>query len=599
MPDVSSPLHYPMTQPNLPSYTNVDHGYISPRSQADARPQTSGKYQNTPMYEEMPPEPSSLAEKLKRGLLVFEKGEQSFADTSDDESRVMLKLRGLPSSLDIRHNSVVRSQDKWNDFAHITGANYEDIGRATNELPHIAYNYNISRIAVTTVFIIAHFIVFTLLMLFRTFPQISRAVAKNSAVLTLVDLTCLVATMGYTSTVKRTILHTLHVWSGVMLVLWSLVHTVGHIYLLYEFSAFLFDHLRYFYTSVFPYEYTSGVIMLLALLVVICMSINPVRKHKYDSFYFTHIVGWTLFSLLAGFHSYYLLAPIGITAITLYAKRILNRVCLKPCVSVRYYGNKFVLLNLRIRDTWLTRWLLLNFLRNNQGNAVVWISSAMLDGCSRFERHPFTVIEIDQHQRNPNYAFITLMISRSGNWKQSLHSLLSRNMNRELYSLGVRLMIDSARVGEFTDSSMLKSVNLLFLLENVGIASFLAFIRFLCDPKHREKLHVHERVLHLHYRVDDLEYLTVLATYLDIVSSFKFVKVEPTIYTSMPFTFRNQATVVSSRLNYRRILPKFLLTSGKHYIYMNDQVMVQRINRELNNIKKSKQRKIKPITVNL
>lgn len=584
--------HRPMQpRPSAPSSPYYEPHYSRPPSDLYA----SHRYENQSMSDYVsipsrspPCNESPLADKLKRQLLEFD-GSSDHDD--DDESRIMLKLQDFSTSL--RHGSISGANTT------ITNRGYEDIGRATNELPHIAYNHNFIRITVIVGFVLLHLLVFVLLMIFRTFSKLSQAVAKNSAVLTVIDLTILVITMSYTSTTKRTLLHTLHVCSGVMLILWSLIHTAGHVYLLYEYTAFLGEHLRYFYGTVFPFEYTSGAIMLLALLAVIGLSAVPIRKHRYDTFYFSHIIGWTVFVAVSGFHSYYLLPPIGITLFTIYGKRVMNRWFLRPVLSVKYRGKQFALINLKIRDTWLTRWLALSFLRKNQGNAVVWLSSSSLNGCSRFERHPFSMIEIDNHPKDPNYALITLMISRSGNWKRSLHDAIDRNANRELYSLGVKLFVDSVRAGDFMNRDMLRSVNLLFLLENVGIASFLAFVRFICDPKHRKQLHDRERILHLHYRVDDLEYLTVLNTYIELASQFKFMRIQHTIYTTMPFTFRGKSTVTSNRLNYRRILPNFLLAPGRHYVYMNDSEMVDRIDRELTLIKKSRQQKSKLITVSL
>lgn len=447
--------------------------------------------------------------------------------------------------------------------------------------------------------LVSNLVTFATLMYLRQFSQLSRTIAKNSAVITVVNLSMIVLTINRTSSMKNTIVQIIHINCGLMFALFSIIHTVAHIFLLYDATIFFYEAVKYFYLTRFPFEYNSGVILLFASLVTIGASMGSTRKHKYNVFYFSHIVSWTIIAATVAFHSYYLLGPIVLSLFVLYVPRLASRRFVRPCVLVEHIGNQFVVINLKIKNNRLNRWLLLNFLHRNQGNATVWIFSRNLRGFSCLERHPFSVIGIDKCQDDSSHDVVTAMVSCSGDWKGSVFSELIRNASLRLYSCGVQLGVDSVRSGEFSTGDLTRSENLLFVLENVGIASFLAFVRFFVDPKNSKILHDRKRMIRLHYRTDDVGYLSFLDDRVSMLLQLPFVKVECVIYTIASFLFRGKPTIVSSRIDYRKTLSRCLLSPGRHYIYTNDSATRARVERALVAVRNERARKSKRAIVNL
>lgn len=519
---------------------------------------------------------------------INQKDNKCVYETLDNEESLMQELYEIPTTFNVRVQKHV-----------------EDVAaEAKNSAQHqpqptipIKHKSKLVRVSIIVIFLLINLLVFMLLMVFRQFPELSRGFAKNSAALTVVDGLVLVLTINRTSSNKNTILQTVHVMSGITFTFFSLVHTIAHVILLYNLTLFVPVSVLY-YAKYFAFEYSSGTIMLLALLILLGTAYTAVRKYRFNLFYFTHVTCWTIFALAVSFHSYYLLLPVAISVVVLYMSRFAVR-CLVNCrLSLAHIGKQFVVVNLRIRNTRIARWLVLNRLFEWQGDADIWISTTSLKNHSRFERHPYTMIEIAKHKSN-KYCDVLLMVSSSGDWKNAFFSAIRQNANRELYSYGVKMVLDSVRRGDFREARFLRCTRILFLLENAGIASFLAYLRFVCEPNNRPELHDRVRTLDLHFRVDDLDYLIFLDRYISMAEKFKFIVINYKIYSTIPALFRGESTTVANRINHRRVLSDFLSGPGKSYVYTNDRVMHDRVERELARMRAAQKRKPPHVSVSL
>jgi hypothetical protein len=398
---------------------------------------------------------------------------------------------------------------------------------------------------------------FVALCVFRTFDSFSRTIAKNAALMTLPSLFGVLTTVGpagESNVVDRNNGRTIHKVFAYILVSFSLTHTIAHIVLMYYNTDFELD-LIIDYIILFVFQYVSGIIILLFLLLVLVMSRLSVRSKRYNTFYMVHVINVAIFVSFSGMHSPIFLTPLLIiTCSWIYGSRLITRLSSNDaCIICRHLNESFVIVDVRVVDNWLTRLMILRALEQEQGNATVWLSSKTLScGLGRFERHPFSVIET---YRENEYAYIRLMISNTGgDWVYDFHKRMVKNVNLDLFSNGISLVIDSMRSGIFRSNAIIQANHIVFILENVGISSFLGFLRFICDPKNRKIFHKRMRYIYLYYFVTNHNFLLYLNAYLNLCETIKCVAVKFVVYSPQAGSFRGSKIKLSERLNCKHIL---------------------------------------------
>lgn len=296
-------------------------------------------------------------------------------------------------------------------------------------------------------------------------------------------------------------------------------------------------------------DYVTGTIMMIALVIgSILLSTKRFRKHRYNLFYYAHVTSFLLWAVLSIVHSVYFLPVVLLTALAVYGTRLTMRLLIPVVVMIERINDSFALIELRIRKTRLTRFLLIDRLTRHNGNVDVWL---VCHNISYLERHPFSVIETRHRKR---HVYVRLLVARLGDWTEKLCDLLTTNEPYDLYSGGVTLSIDHCRTS--TDLPDLRRRNrLLFLLRNEEIVVFLRYLVFICDPLN-ERCRDRVRQIFLHYIVTDLNYLALLREYLAIATAYRCVTITTLVYTKEPVLFNGSPTIddANDTLKYENVV---------------------------------------------
>lgn len=463
----------------------------------------------------------------------------------------------------------------------------------------------------SSVFVVTMSIFVTLVVL-RQYPEVGLTVAKNSAVLAVLTFTLLGLTIDRVYSNKKTWLLHAHRALAVASFLFALLHVSAHVFLLAmafhetdddddgsykdsfsEGSRYLLDR------AIF---YASGMGMLVSLLALLTCARRGVQKRRYNVFYYTHILGSGLFVAFAIVHSLWYIVAILYPVCVVYMPRVLRRCFVRSRVSSVQFGRDYALITLAIYRTWLNRLLLLDGLSREMCD--VWLV------CSAFgalERHPFTVLSVNERGAS---TYVDLLVWRYGDWKAKVVRRLAENQKFELYSHGLRVRIDESRTGDLMSEAALRSSNVLFILENAGISSFIAYANYLTTST---KTQDRPRNLVLHYRVEDTSILRLLDESVTRLRAIPSISVTVYVYTLDCNNNNNNSNddvgdafatnrIHTARLNYKRILKSFFQTTcdddndsddagansarrlalenGSLYVYSNDEAMRERVVRQ-------------------
>lgn len=356
--------------------------------------------------------------------------------------------------------------------------------------PHIKKKFRLpATLLPNGLILLSNVIVFASLMWFRRFnklespfePIISfdlcKTIAKNSAILTLVNMFGVFVSLAF----KTRLAHVIFVFwmSG-----FALIHTVSHVIIGYQLD--LVDYLRKnIRLSV------SGVLM---IIIIAQLCVSKCLKN-YSTFYIIHVTSSLILMIACICHSYWFALafsyPIVLVFIRSLRRWFLN-IELKP-ITV---GDTFIFFELIIDNTFINRLLALNYLRKHNGNVVSWMSCKSAN--SVFERHPFSILKTYEKRGHYNSQII---MSKFGDWKLNLYSLIRANYSKSLYSCGVECYLDAFVTDEnlriFKDHS-----HILFILENLDVARFLSFVTLINDS-HNYKLRTIVRHIELHFKFDD------------------------------------------------------------------------------------------------
>lgn len=337
--------------------------------------------------------------------------------------------------------------------------------------------------------LVSNMLVFSLLLWFRRFNtqrrspfdieilDLYRTLAKNSALMTILNLLGVFASLF----IKTRRVH-------VIFVVWFLVfasmHVFGHMMLgiRYNITQYIKQNM----------SLTISGNVILVVLVPLCLS-KCLRN--YSNFYMIHII-FTIGLLISTItHSYWFAISFAYPLIV-FVIRVLRRTVLNIELKPITVGETFILFELMIKDTFLNRCLALNYLKKHNGNAVCWISCKHAN--SIFERHPFSVLKT---YNGYGQCKSQIIMSKFGDWKSNLYTLIRTNYSKSLYSCGVECYLDAF----VTDENLIIFKNyshILFILENLDVARFLSFVTLINDSKNH-KLRTIVRQIELHFKFDD------------------------------------------------------------------------------------------------
>lgn len=408
-------------------------------------------------------------------------------------------------------------------------------------------------------------------------PTYVRAVAKNFAVITLVNAAISLSTIRRTSSLKDTRGQSIHEIATAFLMISAGAHATAHGILLWILDGDIVVE----YIIDYAQPMISGVVLTAIILVITILSMRRTRKHNYTLFYRTHAVGFLLFAPCALAHS------IGFAcALVLPIAVLMQRLWLRTRevdLRVIRYGKTFVYVDLDLGNNFFTTNLLTKHLIRNNGRYDAWLTTSVL------ERHPFTAVKTYRSEDGRCHA--RFLISRFGDWKQRLYNELWINRQLDLYSSGVWIRMDDWRISDVASRRMLLSRNVLFVLENVGIASFLAYASMLSDASN-SRLRDRARNIYVHFKCEDDAFLEILSSYADRLVKTRAVTLRVLAYTNNNVALRINESLVSRviapRMDLRLIVNMFLDSTGTNTgndqsvaIYSNDPNIDRKLQRLL------------------
>lgn len=391
----------------------------------------------------------------------------------------------------------------------------------------------------------------------RTTSKIHNDLAEAAATLTLINFAVICSSIRHADSRRDSVGQLIHESGSCYLFLVSLAH-----------AAIELVRREGNLTS-----YSTGIVMILVLTIgFVLLSTERVRKYRHGLFRYSHAISFLIWSVVSVVHSVYFLPLVVLTVIVVYGSRLTMRLLIPTVVTIERLSDEFALLDLKLRKSRTTRFLLVDRLTEHNGRAEVWL---ICRNIGYLERRSFAVIETRHRKR---HVYVRLLVAKLDDWTEKLCDLLAANEPYDLFSVGVTVSIDCCRTS--TDSYDSRECNrLLFLLRNEEIVWFLRYLVYICDPRN-EKRRDRFRQIFLHYSVTDLNYLALLQEYLTIATVYKCITVSTLVYTREPIVFGG--TLTSNDSDNELKLENVLRTIGNREtvaLVIPDETMRLRIKR--------------------
>lgn len=348
--------------------------------------------------------------------------------------------------------------------------------------------------------------VFLVLMYFRfdirSMGDLLYAVAKNCAIMTIINVQVACTSGFFTCSDEKSTVKSLHILSGVTLVLFSILHTVSH------FIRMVND-----VGLIRPVTVYSGCLILLYLILFMILSIRKIRKRNFNVFFYSHTILIINVCIIGILHSFYFLVFPTLLMVAHYGKRFVMR-CLKvKQVRVDAFDG-FHKLSLVYENTFLFRYLIRNQLAEN-GCSDAWL---VCYNMSRFQRHPFTVC--DWYDTDTGKTVLVFALNANGDWKSLLCKIVHQNINLNLYNFGLSMAVDT--VGKSSVTAALEHCRVLFLARDIMITSAISYLMCL----HRiAKMRTHHRHVDIYFEVSKIDYVHLLMTHLKEMCNVSYVRV--------------------------------------------------------------------------
>lgn len=288
----------------------------------------------------------------------------------------------------------------------------------------------------------------------------------------------------------------------------SIIHAIIHIYLVEK-------------GNVFKTGYVTGIILSFLFIILFTGTTYKIRKYYYHYFYLIHTLLIFLIIIISIIHSILFLYITILILIYITYKFIFKRHVITAC-SVNSINSSYVNIHLLYPSK-------INKLTDIQHGDYAYIRCKNLNGYFKYEKHPFTVVNIKClnetlqlpqiysdiiNPKTKQQVAIDIIISTNGNWCSRLNNFILSNRDYELTNNGLDIEI----LGIFKGSlrHVFKCNNVIFIITGIGITSFLAYLNYLNDPINQ----ILKRNISLYWNVKSANILKLL----DVIESFKLNK---------------------------------------------------------------------------
>lgn len=420
--------------------------------------------------------------------------------------------------------------------------------------------------------------IFATLMWFRfslkTTDEILYAVAKNSAILTVINVHIVSIFGFYTYTEDKSLIKPIHILSGKLLLLFSILHTLMHVVRYIQNS-----------TRITTIVY-SGSIMLVYLIIMMILSSKRIRKRNFNVFFVSHSVLLVNVIVISFLHSIYFTALPFTLILYKYGKRLLMRfVSISTNVKIH---QDFLELDLKFKNSFYNMILTSELKRNKMSN--VWL---ICYNISRFERHPFNVVDF---YIKDGFVYIKLLINNQGDWKLKMYEIVKDNINFNLHNHGVYVAIDKVSRNEFYSS--LSKPNCLFIARDIMIAPTISFINIMNRHDEYNNMKRHVSIL---FETSNDSYKNLMLTCLNTINKKAlFVDLYLISNIDVDIFLNKNITIYScknSRHGYAKLLEKTTGHNNNIMMYCNSREMIRHTLRDVNKLKECIEPKITTLNI--
>lgn len=288
-------------------------------------------------------------------------------------------------------------------------------------------------------------------------------------------------------------------------IFFGVIHLIIHIYLVES-------------ENVFKSGYVSGAILTFAFILLFIGTRYKVRRYYYHYFYLFHSLFVILVIVIGIIHSVLFLYIAILIIIYAIYKFYLKRHVVTSC-SINTINSSYTNIHLLYQSK-------INKQTDIQHGDYAYIRCKNMNGYFKYEKHPFTVINIKclnetlqlpkiysdiLTPKSKQQIALDIIISTNGNWCSRLNKFILSNSDYELTNSGLKIEIFGTFKGSLRN--IFKSSNVVFIITGIGITSFLAYLNYLNDPINQ----ILKRNITLHWTVRNANILKLL----DIIESFE------------------------------------------------------------------------------
>lgn len=345
-------------------------------------------------------------------------------------------------------------------------------------------------------------------------------ITKSCALMTIVTLSLSILSLFEILNIVYSQRKQYHMFFVNTTLFFSIIHAIVHIYLIEK-------------ENIFKSGYISGIILSLLFILLFTGTTYKMRKYYYHYFYLIHTLLVFLIITISIIHSVLFLYITILVVIYGSYKFIFKRHNVTTC-SINSINSSYANLHLLYPSQ-------INKLTDIQHGDYAYIRCKNLKGYFKYEKHPFTVVNIkclnETLQLPQIYSdiitpkakkqvAIDIIVSTNGNWCSRLNNFILSNRDYELTNSGLDLEI----LGTFKGSlrHVFKSNNIIFIITGIGITSFLAYLNYLNDPINQ----IIKRNISLHWNVKNANILKLL----DVIDSFELNKRKDISYSISIYT---------------------------------------------------------------